>query len=125
MKEPRLSLSSPEKNGWFYKEGVLKPKLMNQEEVSASCLQLACCGCSSGNSCINRRCTCVRMSLSLDAPRVASVETRAETQETFHWTKKRCNVLCAAYVVATADFCYSFYFMIDTNKKPGVVAQCI
>ena len=48
----------------------------------------------------------------LDAPRVASVETRVETQGTFHWTKKRCNVLCAAYVVATADFCYSFYFMI-------------
>ncbi|KAK2554918.1 hypothetical protein P5673_023601 [Acropora cervicornis] len=62
-KEPRPSLSSPEENGWFYKEGVLKPKLMNQEEVSASCLQLAFCGCSSGNSCINRRCTCVRMSL--------------------------------------------------------------
>ena len=48
----------------------------------------------------------------LDAPRVASVETRVETKETFHWTKKRCNVLCAAYIVATADFCYSFYFMI-------------
>mgnify|MGYP006862601041 CR=1 FL=1 len=62
-KEPRPSLSSPEDNGWFYKKGVLKPKLMNQEEVSASCLQLAFCGCSSGNSCINRRCTCVRMSL--------------------------------------------------------------
>ena len=26
--------------------------------------------------------------------------------------KKRCNVLCDAYVVATADFCHSFYFMI-------------
>ena len=38
-------------------------KLMNQEGVSTSCLQLAFCGCSSGNSCINRRCTCVRMSL--------------------------------------------------------------
>ena len=62
-KEPRPSLSSPEDNGWFYKEGVLKPKLMNQEEVSASCLQLVFCGCSSSNSCINRRCTCVRMSL--------------------------------------------------------------
>ena len=45
------------------REGVLKPKLINQEEVSASCLQLAFCGCSSSNSCINRRCTCVRMSL--------------------------------------------------------------
>ena len=78
---------------------------MNQEEVSASCLQLAFCGCSSGNSCINRRCL-------LDALRVASVETHVETQETFHWMKKRCNVLCDAYVVATADFCHSFYFMI-------------
>lgn len=48
----------------------------------------------------------------LDALRVASVETRVETQETFHWMKKRCNVLCDAYVVATADFCHSFYFMI-------------
>lgn len=47
----------------------------------------------------------------VDAPRVASVETRVETQGTFNWTKK-CTVLCAAYVVATADFCYSFYFMI-------------
>ena len=43
--------------------------------------------------------------------RVASVETRVETQETFRWMKKRCNVLCDAYVVATADFCHSFYFM--------------
>ena len=48
----------------------------------------------------------------LDALRVASVETRVETQETFHWMKKRCNVLSDAYVVATADFCHSFYFMI-------------
>ena len=48
-KEPRPSLSSSEGNGWFYKEGVLKPKLMNQEEVSASCLQLAFYGFSSGN----------------------------------------------------------------------------
>ena len=48
----------------------------------------------------------------LDALRVASVETRVETQETFHWMNKRCNVLCDAYVVATADFCPSFYFMI-------------
>ena len=62
-KEPRPSLSSPEENGWFYEEGVLKPKLMNQEEVSASCLQLAFCGFSSRNSYINRRCTCVQMYL--------------------------------------------------------------
>ena len=48
----------------------------------------------------------------LDAVRVASVETRVETQETFHSMNKRCNVLCDAYVVATADFCHSFYFMI-------------
>ena len=48
----------------------------------------------------------------LDALRVASVETCVETQETFHWMKKKCNVLCDAYVVATADFCHSFYFMI-------------
>ena len=62
-KEPQPSLSSPGENGWFYKEGVLKPKLMNREDVSASCLQLAFCACSSGNNCTNRRCTCVRMSL--------------------------------------------------------------
>ena len=43
--------------------------------------------------------------------RVASVETPVETQETFRWMKKRCNVLCDAYVVAAADFCHSFYFM--------------
>ena len=31
----------------------------------------------------------------LDALKVASVETRVETQETFHWKiKKRCNVVC-------------------------------
>ena len=48
---------------------------------------------------------------------VASVETRVETQETFHWTKKRCNVLRAAYVVATADFCYPFYFMIKLSTQ--------
>ena len=62
-REPRLSLASPEENGWFYKDGVLKPKLTNQEEVSASCLQLAFCGCSRNDSCVNRRCTCVRLSL--------------------------------------------------------------
>ena len=50
----------------------------------------------------------------LDALRVASVhvETRVETQEIFHWVKKSCNVLCDDYVVATEDFCHSFYFMI-------------
>ena len=69
-KERRLFLSSPEENGWFYKKGVLKPKLMNQEEVSASCLQLAFCGCLSSNSCINLRCTCVRMSWMLQGLQV-------------------------------------------------------
>ena len=53
----------------------------------------------------------------LDAPRVTSVETRVETKETFHWMKKRCNMLCAAYVVATADFSYSFYFMIVLSTQ--------
>lgn len=62
-KEPRPSPASPEENGWFYKEGILKPKLTNQEEISASCLQLAFCGCSREDSCVNRRCTCVRLSL--------------------------------------------------------------
>ena len=38
VKEARPSLSRPEENGWFYKEGVLKPKPTNQEEVSAPCL---------------------------------------------------------------------------------------
>lgn len=60
-----LSIRRPEdENGWYLSdEGILKPKLMTQEEVSASCLQLAFCGCSSENSCLNRRCTCVRLSL--------------------------------------------------------------
>lgn len=62
-KEPRPSPASPEENGWFYKEGVLKPKLTNQEEISVSCLQLAFCGCTREDSCVNRRCTCVRLSL--------------------------------------------------------------
>ena len=31
--------------------------------------------------------------------------------ETFHWMKKRCNVLCAPYIVATVDFCHSFYLI--------------
>ena len=48
----------------------------------------------------------------LDAPRIASVEKRVETQETFPWMKKSCNVLCAAHVVAMVDFCYYFFFMI-------------
>ena len=52
----------------------------------------------------------------LDALREARVETRVETQETFHWMKKRCNVLCDAYVVATADFCHSFSFMIEYTQ---------
>ena len=62
-KEPRPTLARPEENGWFLKEGVLKPQLTNQEEVSASCLQLAFCGCTREDSCVNRRCTCVRLSL--------------------------------------------------------------
>ena len=81
---------------------------MNQEEVSASCLQLAFCGCSRGNNCINRQYVPVLECL-LYAPRVASLETSVET---FHWMKKKCNVLCAAYVLATVDFCFSFCFMI-------------
>ena len=125
-KEPRPSLSSPEENGWFYKEGALKPKLMNQEEVSASCLQLAFCGCSNGNSCINCRCTCVRMSLGC-----AKGCKYGEKQETFNWTKRRCNVLCAAYVLATADFCYRFLVLflfhdqiMDTSEKTRVIIHC-
>ena len=43
---------------WFYKEGVLKPKLMNQEEVSASCLQLAFCGCVRVSLGCSKGCKC-------------------------------------------------------------------
>ena len=49
---------------------------MNQEEVSASCLQLAFCGCSRGNSCINRQyvpvleCGDERRNISLDEEEV-------------------------------------------------------
>ncbi|PFX25959.1 uncharacterized protein LOC111329635 [Stylophora pistillata] len=92
-KEPHLSLASPEENGWFYKEGVLKPKLTNQEELSASCLQLAFCGCSCNDS------TMIVVSTAdvlvfgclLDVPKVASVDTRVETLETIHLTKKKCD----------------------------------
>ena len=44
--EPCPSLPKPEDSGWYYSEGLLKPKLMTREEVSAACLQLAYCGCS-------------------------------------------------------------------------------
>ena len=94
--EPRPSLSSPEQNGWFYKEGVLKPKLINQEEVSASCLQLAFCGFNVRAVIAVSTADVPVFGCLLDALRVASVETRIETQETFHWMKKRCNVLCDA-----------------------------
>lgn len=46
--EPCPSLPKPEDSGWYYSEGLLKPKLMTREEVSAACLQLAYCGCSQG-----------------------------------------------------------------------------
>ena len=53
-----------DENGWYLNdEGILKPKLMTQEVVSSACIQLAFCGCSSEQSCLNRRCTCVRLSL--------------------------------------------------------------
>ncbi|CAH3164380.1 unnamed protein product, partial [Porites lobata] len=62
--EPCPSLPKPEDSGWYYSEGLLKPKLMTREEVSAACLQLAYCGCSrEGGCCVNRRCTCVKLSL--------------------------------------------------------------
>ena len=62
--EPCPSLPKPKDSGWYYSEGLLKPKLMNREQVSAACLQLAYCGCSrEGGCCVNRRCTCVRLSL--------------------------------------------------------------
>ena len=58
------SLPKPEDSGWYYSEGLLKPKLMTREEVLAACLQLAYCGCSrEGGCCVNRRCTCVQLSL--------------------------------------------------------------
>lgn len=59
------SIPRPEdENGWYLNdEGILKPKLMTQEVVSSACIQLAFCGCSSEQSCLNRRCTCVRLSL--------------------------------------------------------------
>ncbi|KAM7428964.1 hypothetical protein ABFA07_020143 [Porites harrisoni] len=63
--EPCPSLLKPVDSGWYYSEGLLKPKLMTREEVSAACLQLAYCGCSrEGGCCVNRRCTCVQLSLS-------------------------------------------------------------
>ena len=64
--EACLSIPRPEdENGWYLNdEGILKPKLMTQEVVSSACIQLAFCGCSSEQSCLNRRCTCVRLSLS-------------------------------------------------------------
>ncbi|CAH3177444.1 unnamed protein product [Porites evermanni] len=63
--EPYPSLPKPEDSGWYYSEGLLKPKLLTREEVSAACLQLAYCGCSrEGGCCVNRRCTCVQLSLS-------------------------------------------------------------
>ena len=58
---------------------------MNQDEVSASCLQLAFCGCSSGNSCDVSTANVPVFGCLLDASRIASVETRVETQGTFHW----------------------------------------
>jgi len=62
--EPCPSLPKPEDSGWYYSEGLLKPKLMTQEEVSTACLQLAYCGCSrEGGCCVNRQCTCVRLAL--------------------------------------------------------------
>ena len=63
--EPCPSLLKPVDSGWYYSEGLLKPKLMTREEVSAACLQLAYCGCSrEGGCCVNRRCTCVQLCLS-------------------------------------------------------------
>ena len=62
--EPCPSLPKPEDSGWYYSEGLLKPKLMTREEVPAACLQLEYCGCSrEGGCCVNRRCTCVQLSL--------------------------------------------------------------
>ena len=48
----------------------------------------------------------------LDAQRVASVETHAETQETIQWKKKTCNVLKKTHNRAAEHFIYSLYFMI-------------
>lgn len=62
--EPCPSLPKPEYCGWYFSERLLKPNLMTREEVSAACLQLAYCGCSrEGGCCVNRRCTCVQLSL--------------------------------------------------------------
>ncbi|CAH3146219.1 unnamed protein product [Porites evermanni] len=61
--EPCPSLPKPEDSGWYYSEGLMKPKLMTRE-VSAACLQFAYCGCSrEGGCCVNLRCTCVQLSL--------------------------------------------------------------
>ena len=61
--EPCPVLPSPEDNGWNTNDGILKPTLMTEEPVSASCIQLAYCGCSTERTCRPRRCTCVRLSL--------------------------------------------------------------
>ena len=60
---PCPSLPTADGNGWFYdEEGVLKPKLLTQEVMSATCLELAFCGCTrEGSCCANRRCTCIRL----------------------------------------------------------------
>ena len=51
-------LPSPEGNGWHCEDGILKPKLVTKEQVTAACLELAYCGCTRGGTCCaTRRCT--------------------------------------------------------------------
>ena len=62
--EPCPSFPRPEDSGWYYSEGLLNPKLMTREEVSATCLQLEYCGCSQeGGCCVNRCCICLQLCL--------------------------------------------------------------
>ena len=61
--EPCPALPSPEDNEWNFHDCTLKLTLTTDEPVSASCVQLAYCGCSTERACGPQRCTCVRLSL--------------------------------------------------------------
>ena len=61
--EPCPVLPHPEECGWHLEEGILEPTFMTKEPVSATCLQLAYCGCSSERPCRTQRCTCTSLNL--------------------------------------------------------------
>ena len=90
--KPCPSLPKPEDSGWYYSEGLLKPKLMTREEVLAACLQLAYCPTQQARETRAQTDAALAFNYLFAAPRHVNVATGAETTGTLQQRRMKHNL---------------------------------